>query len=58
MKDKIGKDIVYGNRCLIDDSQLGLVTGFQSEQVSVMVLADAGQVCAEQLINPERITMK
>lgn len=58
MKDKNGKDIKNGNRCLIDDKQLGLVTGFQGNQVSVLILADAGKTCAEQLVEPECITIK
>ena len=58
MKDKNGKDIKNGNRCLIDDKQLGLVTGFQNMQVSVLILGDSGTTCNEQLVDSQRITMK
>lgn len=58
MKDSVNKEITIGSKCLIDDSQLGLVTGFQDTQVTVLVLADSGQTCSEHLMNPERIKIK
>ena len=57
MKDKNSKSITVGSKCLIDNSQLGLVTGFQDTQVAVLVLADSGQTCSEHLVKPERITI-
>lgn len=57
MKDSVNKEITIGSKCLIDNSQLGLVTGFQDTQVAVLVLADSGQTCSEHLVKPERITI-
>lgn len=57
MKDKNGKEIVVGSKCLIDDHQLGLITGIQEGEVAVLVLADSGQTCSEHLVKPEKITV-
>ena len=58
MKDKNGKDIISGCGCLVDDSHLGIVTGFQDNQVTVLVLSESGDTCAEQLVNPDQIVIK
>ena len=49
---------MIGSKCLVDGKELGLVTGFQGNQVTVLMLVDSGKVCTEQLVDPERITMK
>ena len=58
MKDKNGNEIKAGERCIVDEKQLGLVTGTKEDKVIVLMLKDAGQVCAEELISPEYIEMK
>lgn len=58
MKDRNGTEININDSCLINDKTLGLVRGFESNKVIVLVLADTGFVCNERLIDCENILIK
>ena len=58
MIDKNKNNIVIGRRCLVNGTNLGLVTGTKNEYVTVLMLNDGGQTCFENLVLPRDVEMK
>lgn len=58
MTDKNGNEIFASHKCIVDGKHLGMVTGFSGNNVTVLMLADAGRVCNEVLLDPSQIEMK
>ena len=52
MKENIGKS------CIVDNKHLGLINDVRDGMYVVMMLKEDPAICAEALIEPERITLR
>lgn len=51
MKDKNGKEILAGSKCIVNGAKLGMVTMTGATNCAVLVLSDDVQECSERLIS-------
>ena len=58
MKDKEGNEIIIGNRCVVDNKVLGVVTSLNETTAVILMLKENPQLCYEENVEPDRIEMK
>ena len=58
MKDKNGKEILAGYKCIVDDAILGVVTAVREAVAVVLMLKENPSQCYEEEVEPDRIAMK
>ena len=58
MKDRKGNEIIVGNRCVVDNKVLGVVTSLNETTAVILMLKENPPLCYEENVGPDRIEIK